>query len=321
MIEAEQLVHDYGEARALDGATMSAPEGAVTALVGPNGAGKTTLMRILAGLLRPQQGRARIGDVDVADDPQAVHAQVGFLADFIGLYDELSAERHLIHFGRAAGLSRAAARTRAETVAVQLSITPLLPRRAREMSRGQRQRLAIAQALMKSPRLLIWDEPASGLDPEARRGLSDLMAALKREGVTILVSSHILSELDDYCDHVAVMRSGRVARVESLAASASAAQTILIEFAEPISATALAAALGAERAPVVDPSDPLRARVSAPSEPGAQAALLSDLIAAGARISAFTPQKRRLADAYFAAADAEAEPGDRQTGQAMGARS
>ena len=305
MIEAENLIYDYARARALDGASLTAPAGEITALVGANGAGKTTLMRILAGLQRPTSGMARVDGVDVANDPRAVHRMVAFAPDFIGLYDDLSAERHLIHAGRCAGLSRAAARARAEQTAERLGIAPLLPRLAEEMSRGQRQRLAIAQALMKEPRLLILDEPASGLDPEARRNLSELLLALKAEGATILVSSHILSELDDYSDRVAVMKAGRVTRVEALGAEPSAAMEIVtVVFDGPVKGLphALREALGADgQAPLAEvlAAGDGAAQIRVPALPAAKSAALAALVAAKLPVTEFAPRKRRLADAYF----------------------
>ena len=305
MIEAEDLVYDYARTRALDGATLSAPAGEITALVGANGAGKTTLMRILAGLQRPTSGRARVNGVEVADDPRAVHRMVAFTPDFIGLYDDLSAERHLMHAGRCAGLSRPAARARVEQTAERLGIAPLLPRLAEEMSRGQRQRLAIAQALMKDPKLLILDEPASGLDPEARRALSELLLALKAEGATILVSSHILSELDDYSDRVVVMKAGRVLRVEALGPEpAGAMEIVTVVFDGPVKGLpqALREALGlggaAPLAEVLAAGDGA-AQLRVMANPAAKSAALAALVAAKLPVTEFAPRKRRLADAYF----------------------
>ncbi|MBX2855085.1 MAG: ABC transporter ATP-binding protein [Rhodobacteraceae bacterium] len=307
MIEADNLIYDYARARALDGASLTAPAGEITALVGANGAGKTTLMRILAGLQRPTSGVARVDGIDVAANPRAVHRMVAFAADFIGLYDDLSAERHLVHAGRCAGLSWAAARSRAEQTAERLGIAPLLPRLAEEMSRGQRQRLAIAQALMKDPRLLILDEPASGLDPEARRVLSDLLLALKAEGATILVSSHILSELDDYSDRVAVMKAGRVTRVEALGAEPAAAMEIVtVVFDGPVKGLpqALRDALssgGDEGAPLAEvlAAGDGAAQIRVSAKPSVKSAALAALVAAKLPVTEFAPRKRRLADAYF----------------------
>ncbi|MEO1292928.1 MAG: ABC transporter ATP-binding protein [Pseudomonadota bacterium] len=306
MIVAEQLIFDYARTRALDGASMTAPQGSVTALVGPNGAGKTTLMRVLAGLEPVQAGNVTIAGIDAAEDPRAIQRMVGFMADFIGLYDDLTAEQHLLYFGRAAGLNSTAARTRGQDIAGQLGISALLGRKAGEMSRGQRQRLAIAQSLMKAPELIILDEPASGLDPEARAGLSQLLLRLKGEGKTILVSSHILSELDDYSDRVVVMKAGRVAREEMLVQETTrdgvAAELVVLTLSEPVAdlAARLAAALPAiEVAAVRADGADLRLAGGA----AARQSALKSLLAADLPVAEFAPRQRRLADAYFETGD------------------
>ena len=268
-------------------------------------------MRILAGLQRPQTGRALVGGVDLAQDPRRVHEMVGFLPDFIGLYDALSGERHLRHSGACAGLSGEALSTRVAQTARRLDLEELLAKPAGKMSRGQRQRLAIAQALMKGPKLLILDEPASGLDPEARRGLSELLLQLKREGATMLVSSHILSELDDYSDRVAVMKAGRIVRVEALDASdAPRFETIALGLAGPNADLALSLSrvlseeAFAEIAVLEVGAD--SARLRAPSEASLRARLLSALIDDGLAVAEFSVSRRRLQDAYF---ESDAEGG------------
>ncbi|MCI4662516.1 MAG: ABC transporter ATP-binding protein [Neomegalonema sp.] len=317
MIKAEGLVYDYARIRALDGASLSVPKGQVTALVGANGAGKTTLMRLLAGLEQMQEGSAVIGGIDAARDPRGVQRQVGFLADFIGLYDALSARQHLLHFGRAAGLSTAAARERSDQVAGQLAIGELMLRGAAEMSRGQRQRLAIACSLMKDPEILILDEPASGLDPEARAALSRLMLSLKASGKTLLVSSHILSELDDYSDRVVVMRAGRVIKTEDLspdpAAGAQAAvpMRIAITFGEKIDdlEERLQAILADFPGSDLLSAGMMDAQVALIADPQMRSALLRALIEADLPVTDFAASRRRLQDAYFGAPPTESTGG------------
>lgn len=307
-IDASGLVYEYARNRGLDGADLVAPRGEITALVGPNGAGKTTLMRILAGLQRPHGGQARVCGIDVAADPRGVHQRVAFMPDEIGLYTDLSAERHLRHAGASAQLGRAALQTRIAELARDLDLLDLLARKAAELSRGQRQRLAIAQALMKGPELLILDEPASGLDPEARRGLSDLLLRLKREGATILVSSHILTELDDYSDRVAVMRAGKVVKVEALAAPAGAGaqdgakdgtEIVTVTFADTIED--LAGKLGALPEITVIAAGAETAQLRIGASPASKAAALAALVGAGLPVAEMTVRKRRLAEAYFEA--------------------
>ena len=294
---AEGLTYEYDSGRALDAATMRAPKGEITALAGPNGAGKTTLMRILSGLMRPQEGRATVLGVDVARDPRAIHRIIGYVPDFIGLWDGMTARRHLTHAGRCAGLGAEETRVQSVSIAEKLNIVEKLDDDVAALSRGQQQRVAIAQALMKQPQLLILDEPASGLDPEARKGLSKLFLDLKAGGATLLISSHILSELDDYSDHVVILRGGRIVRTRSLKTELDAAQKIEIVFATDADhSAALAAALPGRAARMTGPG---QAEVEATGGPQENAQILAALVTAGLPVAAFTPRRRRLEDAYF----------------------
>jgi ABC-2 type transport system ATP-binding protein len=209
MIVAENVIYDYPAARALHGLSFTVARGSVLALVGPNGAGKSTLMRCIAALDRPTEGRISVAGVDTRDDPRAVHAALGYLPDFFGLYDELSVRRALVYAARSRGVPAERAEAAALEAADRVDLTDRLHQRAGELSRGLRQRLAIAQTIVHAPQVLLLDEPAAGLDPEARRSLSDLIRRLGGEGMTILVSSHILAELEDYCTDMLMIRDGR----------------------------------------------------------------------------------------------------------------
>ncbi|MDO4724750.1 MAG: ABC transporter ATP-binding protein [Comamonadaceae bacterium] len=220
LIEIDQLVFEYPGHRALDGVSLRLERGSVTALVGPNGAGKSTLLRCMAGLERPLSGQIRIDGVSVIDAPRQVHRKLGYLSDFFGLYEGLRVRQCLAYAALAVGVARQQLPERVAQVAQAMDLTALLQRRPSELSRGQRQRLAIGQAIIHSPQVLLLDEPASGLDPQARSSLAALFRRLQAQGMTLLVSSHILSELDEYSTHILSIRQGRIVSHEDLRASA-----------------------------------------------------------------------------------------------------
>jgi ABC-2 type transport system ATP-binding protein len=210
MIEISNLTFDYPGHRALDDVTLTVATGSVTALVGPNGAGKTTLMRCIAGLETPLTGVIRVADMDVIDQPREVHRIMGYLSDFFGLYQDLSVAHCLEYAAAAQGLPEADVPAAVERTAQRLDLTDKLHQLSGSLSRGQRQRVAIGQAIIHQPKVLLLDEPASGLDPEARANLAVLFRQLQADGMTLLVSSHILAELDEYSTHMLALREGRI---------------------------------------------------------------------------------------------------------------
>ncbi|MCU0984973.1 MAG: ABC transporter ATP-binding protein [Acetobacteraceae bacterium] len=200
----------YDDTPALRDVSFAAAPGSVTALVGPNGAGKTTLMRCIAGLEPPGAGTITVAGIDVVAAPREARMRMGFLQDFFGLYDRLSVRRSLDYAARARLVPATERDGRIAAVAEALGLTPLLDRQAIALSRGQRQRVAIGAAIVHGPEVLILDEPAAGLDPEARAELAALIRTLAAGGTTLLVSSHILAELEDYSTDVLMLEAGRV---------------------------------------------------------------------------------------------------------------
>lgn len=217
MIEVQNLSFEYPGKRALDDVGFSIREGAITALVGPNGSGKTTLLRCMAALANPLSGKITINGFDTVDQPHQVHLSVGYLKDLFGLYNDLTVQQSLlfmaysrIHDGRdpEQAAAEAAKHTGADRF-LNLSVSAL--------SRGMRQRVGIAQAIIHKPKVLLLDEPASGLDPEGRYELSRLLTELRDTGMTLVVSSHILAELEDYSSEMLIIREGRVIEHRQLA--------------------------------------------------------------------------------------------------------
>ncbi len=296
-IAVDGLRFEYPGVRALDDVCFEVAAGSVSALVGPNGAGKTTLLRCLAGLERPMLGAVRVAGVDVLEEPRLAHRRMGHLADFYGLYDGLTVRQCLTHAAAANGVTQDALEVTVERTAQRLGIAERLGARAGELSRGLRQRVAIGQALVHGPEVLLLDEPASGLDPEARHALAALFRSLQAEGVTLLVSSHILAELDEYSTHMLVLRAGRIIENRELRAGARPSRRIRIELAAPV-ASLEAALAGFDGARVLEGGE--RSAVLELSGGAAeQAALLARLVGAGLPVCAFAEVHEDLQESYL----------------------
>jgi ABC-2 type transport system ATP-binding protein len=303
MIEAAGLVYEYPGMRALDGVAFSLPECSITALVGPNGAGKTTLLRCLAALEEPFAGSVTIAGIDVLQHPRLARRQVGYLPDDFGLYADLTVRQCLLYAGRARGLDPAALAQRVPAVVAELGLAERLAEKAGVLSRGQRQRLAIAQAIIHQPRVLLLDEPASGLDPESRASLSGLMRSLRQAGMTLVVSSHILAELEEYCTGMLVLQRGRVIEHRQLEhVQPAATRRVRLRLAAP--AAALTVALGAVAGVHLAAADAAAASFEFAGDDAALAALLAALLAQGLPVCELTVEQDSLQDAYLAAVGA-----------------
>ncbi|MFN8283894.1 MAG: ABC transporter ATP-binding protein [Chitinophagales bacterium] len=229
MILIENLNYEYPEKRALTDVSFEIEEGAITALVGPNGAGKTTLLRSIAALSKPISGNVMINGFNAITQPREVHAQVGYLQDLFGLYDDLTVLQSIqfMAHSRLHGDSDIDA-------AVDLAIrragaSGFADKKVATLSRGMRQRVGIAQAIIHEPKVLLLDEPASGLDPEARYALSALLLELQQTGMTIIVSSHILAELEDYSTEMLVIQDGRMIEHRSLSKDKTITNLLALE--------------------------------------------------------------------------------------------
>jgi ABC-2 type transport system ATP-binding protein len=210
MVTLEAVDKRYGEVKALDGIELAVPEGSVFGLIGPNGAGKTTSMLIVSTLLARDGGKVEVAGIDPQRDPRGVRRLLGYMPDFFGFYENLTTREYLDFFAAASGVKAAA---RPAVVGDLLSLVDLAHKAdadVNSLSRGMKQRLSLARALVHDPTVLVLDEPASGLDPRARVHLRELIAELSRMGKTVIISSHILAELEGICSHLAVVDEGRV---------------------------------------------------------------------------------------------------------------
>ncbi|MHC4323020.1 MAG: ABC transporter ATP-binding protein [Planctomycetota bacterium] len=210
MIETKNLTKNYGDLTAVNDLNLTIQDGDIFGFIGPNGAGKTTTMRILVTLLEPYGGSAFINGLDVRKHGKKVRRLVGYMPDFMGVYDDLKVFEYLEFFAAAFGIERKKRKSIVEGV---LELTDLESKKSAavdSLSRGMQQRLGLARVLIHDPKVLILDEPASGLDPRARIEIRELLRELKRMGKTIMISSHILSELEEICDHVGIIEHGRL---------------------------------------------------------------------------------------------------------------
>lgn len=210
IVQTRNLTKRYSNVLALDSLELEIPEGAIFGFIGPNGAGKTTTMRILTGLLQPSEGEAWVAGHEVTREPKLIRQLVGWMPDSFGVYDDMKAWEYLDFFAASFGIAEA---RRRQQIGELLDLVDLANKRdayVMGLSRGMKQRLSLARTLVHNPRLLILDEPASGLDPRARIELRELLKELRALGKTIMISSHILTELAEMCTHIGIIEAGRL---------------------------------------------------------------------------------------------------------------
>ena len=231
-IETHHLTKRYKGLTAVDNLNLSISPGTLYGFIGPNGAGKTTTIRMLAGLLSPTSGDILINGESIAKKPQRARWLVGYMPDFFGVYDDMKVWEYLDFFARCYSLP---AKRRLAVIDELLNLVELFEKRdafVESLSRGMRQRLCLAHALVHDPKILLLDEPASGLDPRARIEMRELLRELGRMGKTVLISSHILSELAEMCDAVGIIERGKLlasGRVEEIARAASADKLLHVQ--------------------------------------------------------------------------------------------
>lgn len=231
MIEAQGLTRRYGPTLAIDDLSFSVEAGQLVGFLGKNGAGKTTTMRILAGSLAASDGTATIAGLDVDRDARKVKALVGYLPEVPPLYTDMTARAYLRYAARLKGVSDANAAV--ERTIGRVGLGDYAGRMIGKLSKGYRQRVGIAQAIVHQPKVLILDEPLSGLDPAQRREIRDLVAELARGETTVLLSTHVLPEIEAICDRVIVLDGGRLVAQEAIADLAGIQRRLLVHVARP----------------------------------------------------------------------------------------
>ena len=210
MIRLRDVRKSFGEVRSLRGVSFDVPDGRITGLLGPNGAGKTTALRIVYGVLRPDEGHAEVDGHDTHTARLQAQARLGVLAHAQGLYARLTAREHVRYAGRLHGLEGADLERRIDALVDLLDLRDFADRRTEGFSQGQRLKVALARALVHDPRNVVLDEPTSGLDVPATRAVRALLRRLREEGRCILFSSHVMQEVSALCDQVVVLARGQV---------------------------------------------------------------------------------------------------------------
>jgi ABC-2 type transport system ATP-binding protein len=295
-IVVENVARAFGEVHAVRDASFVAEPGTVTALIGPNGSGKTTLLLMLASLLRPDSGSIRIAGFDPVADTAVVRSRLGWMPDLLGSWNTLTVRATLETTARLYRMDAASAAARAEELIALVGLGPLAAQPTRVLSRGQKQRLSLARALVHDPAVLLLDEPASGLDPEARVELRQLVRRLASEGKTVLISSHELAELDEMADGAVYLQEGVTASAESVTRTRSTARPWRIRAMDRAALESALLAAGVAPGTIVVDRDELLVPLQGEA---AASALLTTLVGSGVSISTFTPAVGDLEHTYL----------------------
>jgi ABC-2 type transport system ATP-binding protein len=296
----ENLNVIYGKTHAVRDLSLSIQRGEVFGFIGPNGAGKTSTIKVLATLLKPTRGRALVAGLDVAQEPHAVRRKIGYMPDFFGVYDDLTASEYLHFFAAAYKIPSAKRRVLIGDVLALTDLTEKHDAPVDGLSRGMKQRLGLARVLLHDPDLLLLDEPASGLDPRARIEMRELLKELQTMGKTIIVSSHILHELAQFCSHIGIVERGQMVANGSLAdiyRALSLRRTVHVQLANQT--PELAAKIRALPHVAGVDEQPDRLAVQLREDEMSAEDLLDAIHALGARIRMFQPDAMDMETAFM----------------------
>ena len=300
-IEASGLGKSFGEKRAVDGVDLAVPAGSIYGVLGPNGAGKTTTIRMLATLIRPDAGSARVLGHDIVDEADAVRELVSLTGQLASVDEELTGRENLVLLGRLLGYSRADARSRADELLEAFDITEAAGRLVKHYSGGMRRRLDIAASIVVTPRLMFLDEPTTGLDPRSRNQVWEIVRALVGEGTTILLCTQYLEEADQLADGIAVIDRGRVIAEGTpghLKASVGTG-SLHVRLLDPARRAEAAELLERAVGPVVLEPEP--AALSATGADAERAAIaVAELARAGVPLAHFSLQQPSLDEVFLA---------------------
>ena len=302
MITVESLTKTYGSRTALDHVSFEVPKGEIFGFVGPNGAGKTTTLRILAALLEPTSGRALVDGADVIAHPDLVHDRLGYMPDFFGVYDQLTAAEYLDFYASCYRQPKARRKKITDDLLELVGLSDRRDQAVDTLSRGLKQRLCLARALVHDPAVLLLDEPASGLDPRARVEMREILKELQTMGKTIVISSHILPELTELCTMIGIIDQGRMRAtgpvhdvIRQLTTGRRLRISVLGQKEEAVAVLKPLAAIHE----VVTVNGAIEAQYD--GDDAAAANILQALTAAGIKVSGFSQLEGGLEDAFMKA--------------------
>ncbi|MCH7472735.1 ABC transporter ATP-binding protein [bacterium] len=302
MLEGRDIVKTFGGVRAVDGCTFGVAPRSVTGFIGPNGAGKTTTIKVLATLLLPTGGSAKVGGYDVVGESDKVRQILGYMPDYFGVYNDLKVWEYLDFFAAAYKIPRT---RRVGIIDDVLALTDLGVKKdafVAELSKGMKQRLCLARTLIHNPQVLILDEPASGLDPRARIEMRELLKELRSMGKTVLISSHILTELSDFCNKVGIIEAGKMivsGDVDEILKAVSKGQLVTIGVTSGQAGAAIAALESHEL--VLSAEESGRDEIEVHFD-GAQedlSDLMQHLLAAGVKVTSMKESVNSLEDIFM----------------------
>ena len=301
MIELIRLRKEYDDVVAVEDLSLTIPQGEIFGLIGPNGAGKTTTIRMACGLLAPTTGKALVNNIDVAQEPEQAQGSIGYLSDFFAVYEDLKVWEYLDYFAHAYKVDESRIANRVTEVIAQVSLEVKRDAMIRGLSRGMKQRLGIARAIIHQPKVLLLDEPASGLDPKARLELRNLLLGLRDQGTTILISSHILTELEGFCTSIGIMERGHMVRsgsIDEVTAAATLARDIRLSWLGD-SADGIQRDLSANPQVANLHINGLAATFQFTGSEDDLAAVLAKLVTSGVRVKSFSEIKQTVEDLYM----------------------
>jgi len=299
-IVIEHLSKQYGKLLAVNDLSLAVERGVCVGFLGPNGAGKTTTIKMLTNLLRATNGKAYLNGVDVIRHPKAALDGVGAVVETPEFYPQLTPNECLSYIGTIRGLSAEVIADRSKVVLQQVKLLDVAERRTGTFSKGMKQRLAIAQALMHQPSILILDEPTSGLDPRGMVEVRDIIKGLIKTDITILMSSHLLYEVQEVCDKVAIIDRGVLLKYDSVKnLSAGQDVTVTINTLDPITPPEFKAIKALKDVKSVNRTQMLTLKVSFGGGSQAQFRVLRGVMNTGVRVVSYMPQRAAIEDIYL----------------------